>query len=810
MATLVNLGTATDDFDLPESGPTNTRTRVFPALLPTDPPTTYYVGELDLSATAEGPYARSRVIAENYPYIWTGGNPPAIGQGLSNTDIFNTYGYVGSSGDIDIDSTALLGYRNMWFPAASGNYLSVPDAANLDITTSIEIVFRVAMQEPLNKLGNQRIVAKSGSARGYEVFLGYDTQAGTLNFTPDGTQIATSDRKIPALPGRPYWYKVTYNSTTDQTKFYWADDDSSVPSSWNQLGSTITTATNVMPINAETLKIGTYNGTSDLFAGRLYNLIIRDADVAGTTVLNIDIEDDTMAMVQDVTTSFTATTGQTVTLTKSGSVPNTVRIIPSNDTTYNTFSNGQLYGQLTSVDELTTLENQIQIVWVSMTFNSTYATTRRIIHPIIQCYAPGPGGGPFQSNSWGLYLDTVNNVIMFSARIGTVTSALEVFATTYGVSAPNSTGSTYVYGAVINERGGDTYIYPFRYNNNTNVIDDPVSISSLGVELPTSTGLIGATPSITLWKGVIGATVNTAGIAVIDNVTGDTDSVRLGTNADVRLDDLIERHMRTIVFDEDPSYELGHYWRASTDGTMEGAPKIVEEGDLLISLETGNIPTWGQIKLDDPSRRKALLKGRGSTFSPAADSISVAPDEDIFVWWVMALHGTGNPDFSVDEYPIMANDTVNNGYIYANIWLSGGTGEWNLYLEMEDDDDNFGWTEAYESDGTLPTLFPNGHSSPTLFALALDKTRDAFIGWLYNPDLGLHTFENADSSAATTSFTSSTMNLDILSFFGPEISDTGPDALYWGGGWLQGVGVVPDEDGMARLWEQTVYGYASP
>lgn len=783
-AHLGNQGTDSTNFDLTAEGTGLTNTKVWTGLLPGDGAEAY-VGDIDPTVYGSEPYSLERLV-EQYPYLY---RDNAIG---ALSTIPNT-GTEGSTGNVSVESaSAYNATRNMYFPGVATNYLSTPDAAALDITTSIEITFRFAPMEPDNQFGNQRIVAKSGSSRGYEVFIASGvTGHGTLNFTRDGITAATSTKRLPFLPEHLYWVRVTYNSATGETKFYYAPDNASEPSSWTQLGATVTTVTGAIVANNETLKIGTYNGSGDMFKGRLYNLIIRNADTAGATVLNIDIPTDTASMTQDVTTTFTATSGQTITLTKSGSPPNTVRVIPSGGWT---LTNGNQYGTATNLSELATIENQLQIIWVRAT-SSGYSTTRRIIYPLLRVY--NSSSAPYQNNSWGMYLDTLGTAVNFTMQVGG-TATSEIFVS--GLGLTTATGDQ-IYGIALLEMGGQTWGYQFRYNPATDSFVFPNNAQSSSLLLLTGTDMIGTSNTLEMWQGIAGFDITEIGIANIPDFTSGADMVRFNDNggsilAELYLEPLVENHMRTVVLGESSLHTPGTYWRASADGALEIASEAVETGDLFV-VKTVNPTTWKQIKFDHPSRRKTLFRSRNTTIGSPANPISVTAPEDFFVWAVAAIPPEN------DDYLTYSYDSATSSFMDIDVYFDGDG--WNIYMEIDDDGGNRGWVSVNETDSGIPPLFQSGHSSPTLFAMGVNKTDNLWKAWVYDLNNGLQTFNTQDPDPPT--WTSSTITMDSVWFFGPDQGEGYTNTLFWGGGWTQGVGIIPTEDGLVELWERAVYGY---
>jgi hypothetical protein len=786
-STLGNQGTLSTDFDLPVDGTGLLRTREFPGLLPGDYAYLEVREGIDPSVLGVPPRSAERLVTK-YPYKY---------DAISNLITVNNVGWDGDEGDITAEaSNAFASLRSIKFPGVSTNYIGTLHDAAFNIPTSIEITFQIAPTNPDNRVGNQRIVAKSGTARSYEVWIGFDTQHGTLGFTRDGVSTAVSTEKIPTLPEHPMWFRVTYNSTTSQTKFYWAPAATSEPSTWTQLGATVTTVTGAIVSNTESLKVGTYNGTGDMFRGRLYNMIIRNADVAGTVVYNIDVAANTTSMTQDVTTTFTSTSGHTVTLVKSGTPPNTVRVMPAGT---DGLADGGRFGYPSVGADFNELHNddlQMQLFWVRMNMGG-YSNAQRNIWPILR--VANGDAVPYGNNSWGIYLDTFQAQIHMAVRDNSTDQFSEIFTSGQGVLA--GSGNQVFFVAAV-RKGANTTFFLGRYDPFTGAFVYPTGTSGLpktvtvaGAPVIDTTTLI---PNIQLWQGVTGATMTSAGIALFDNII-DSEELVGWVNSDVNIRDIVRDHLRAVALGLTPQYTVGEYWQATDDGTLEFAPEPVEEGDIFAVMTTA--PTFQQIKFNHPSRRKTLYRPRYVTFGPPADPISVTAPEDFFIWVVTSAYN----DNQMDNYITWGEDTVGNSFMTGDIWNGGPTSQ-TLYMEIDDDASDFGFVQLTTAEG-LPQMFQRGHSSPTLMAMAIDKNANVWKAWTYDAENGLRNYANQSNTAGTQTWNANTLNMDTVYFFGPELGEGYNDSIWWGGGWKQGVGIAPTDDQVVEYWERAVYGY---
>lgn len=174
-------------------------------------------------------------------------------------------------------------------PGSSGNTITTPDAASLDITGDIDIAVKVAADD-WTPAADSYLIAKytvTGNQRSYALILA-TTGALTFQFSADGTTPVnkSSTANLSALAnGSVKWVRATVDvdngASGYDVRFYTSDDGST----WTQLGTTVTTAT-ATSIFAGTavLEIGSRNnGTSDFFAGKFFEGWVKSG-IGGTAV----------------------------------------------------------------------------------------------------------------------------------------------------------------------------------------------------------------------------------------------------------------------------------------------------------------------------------------------------------------------------------------------------------------------------------------------------------------------------------------------------------------------------------------------
>jgi hypothetical protein len=211
-----------------------------------------------------------------------------------------------------------LGYIAL--PGVNSNYLSIPDSAALDITSDIDIRWYGAMDDWTPASASTLIGKWDGALRSFTVRINAD---GTISFfwSADGTasNSATSTAPTGVTDGTFKWIRATLdvdNGASGKTVTFYTSDNGT---SWTQLGTAVTTAgTTSIYASALSVTIGNDNNNANPLAGKVYRAQILNG-IGGTTVLDVNIATDYKSSNLD---TFTATTGQTVTVNGVGTVAN--------------------------------------------------------------------------------------------------------------------------------------------------------------------------------------------------------------------------------------------------------------------------------------------------------------------------------------------------------------------------------------------------------------------------------------------------------------------------------------------------------
>lgn len=174
---------------------------------------------------------------------------------LNSTDNQNGFAVENSSGGVSLNVSTLNdslyvfggvhgGYNSVLMHAyGSGDYASTPNAASNQITGNIEMYARV---RPDNWCATNLIIAKTSAYN----MLTFGCKL-AFNYSHDGSVAgisAASSVNLPFANGQDGWVRLTYNSSTGDVTFYYADSQTAVPTTWTQLGSVQSiTASSIYP-----------------------------------------------------------------------------------------------------------------------------------------------------------------------------------------------------------------------------------------------------------------------------------------------------------------------------------------------------------------------------------------------------------------------------------------------------------------------------------------------------------------------------------------------------------------------------------
>lgn len=213
----------------------------------------------------------------------------------------------------------------VYVATTTNNGMSVPDEAALDITGDIDLRAHVALDD-WTPSANRDVLGKLAGTGDQRSYLLRVTTAGTLallwseNGTAATLRNATSTVAVSAIDGQALWIRATLDvdngASGRDIKFFTSVDGVT----WTQLGTTVTQAT-VTSIYSGTA-ICQFGQTGSAAEGKYYRAQVRNG-IDGTVVLDID----TSVVTSGSATSFTALTGQTVTINRATSGRKAVAVV---------------------------------------------------------------------------------------------------------------------------------------------------------------------------------------------------------------------------------------------------------------------------------------------------------------------------------------------------------------------------------------------------------------------------------------------------------------------------------------------------
>lgn len=203
----------------------------------------------------------------------------------------------------------------LWQPSGSGNQTSVPHSAGVEVTGDVDLAIHLQADSWSGYAANTYFLRKGSNS----ATDSYALQINTANFLRfaygDGAaRLAASTESTTTLtPGKAYWLRGTRRASDGKVRFYTSTDPATTPwasISWTQFGTDVTiTGSGTATGNTTVVNMGIIGASQTDAAFR--RCIVRNGfDGAGSTVLDVD----TSVITSAAATSFTATTGQTVTI----------------------------------------------------------------------------------------------------------------------------------------------------------------------------------------------------------------------------------------------------------------------------------------------------------------------------------------------------------------------------------------------------------------------------------------------------------------------------------------------------------------
>jgi hypothetical protein len=242
-------------------------------------------------------------------------------------------GQNGSTASADTNDALFLDWPGdnagnyIYVPAVNNNGLAIPNEAAFNFTTDFDLRAHVA---PDSWTGADRTLIAQYGVSGNRKFVFRILTGATLNcfISLDGSATSvnrTSTAAISAADKLPLWVRVTYEVDTGAGQYAMIFYTSTNGVTWSQLGTTLTAAS-VTPFNSnESVTVGRradVDSNSVPFGGRIYQAQMLNG-IDGATVLSVD----TSLITTGAATTFTAATGQTVTIDRSTSGRKSVAVV---------------------------------------------------------------------------------------------------------------------------------------------------------------------------------------------------------------------------------------------------------------------------------------------------------------------------------------------------------------------------------------------------------------------------------------------------------------------------------------------------
>jgi hypothetical protein len=207
----------------------------------------------------------------------------------------------------------------VYLPGAAGNFMSVPDEANFNLSDNFTLIFSFALDDWIS--GSNQILAGQWGASGNLGWFAYVSTIGRIEMvfstTGSNTVSVASTVSVPFNDGVAGWIKIERNRSAGTFTFSTSLDGVT----YTQLGTTATGVTTDPVFDSTSIVILGGRVTNEAgFAGKAFNLAILNG---ASKVLEID----TSVISTGAATSFAALTGQTVSINRSTSGLKTVAVV---------------------------------------------------------------------------------------------------------------------------------------------------------------------------------------------------------------------------------------------------------------------------------------------------------------------------------------------------------------------------------------------------------------------------------------------------------------------------------------------------
>lgn len=221
------------------------------------------------------------------------------------------------------------GINYIYLPGTTDSTMSVDSENAFNITGDLDLRAYVALDDWTPSAINiliSKFDNNTTDERAYELRIDTDGKI-SIDFAREGgtnSNVRISTAAITIADGQPLWVRATLDvdngASGHDVKFYTSTDGTN----WTQLGDTVTTVNTVTIRNSgtEIVRLGRRStGNTGITTCKFYRAQIYDG-IDGTKVLDVD----TSVITSGSATSFTAETGQTVTINRATTGRKTVAV----------------------------------------------------------------------------------------------------------------------------------------------------------------------------------------------------------------------------------------------------------------------------------------------------------------------------------------------------------------------------------------------------------------------------------------------------------------------------------------------------
>ena len=253
------------------------------------------VGSPAFPPYASRPWAGGSVLSRAVA-MWHAGNYSSNLDALIDESGHGLHARFGSGVGADTNDPLRLPYegsRSVYSPSIAANYLSCPANAAFNITDDIEIICR-ARPSDLSTQGTFLAKRETGQWS-YQFIFAPGASALQFGMTTDGSTALNYNSSAfpPLLADTWYWFKCTRRRSDGRIQYFYANDtggNSTLPSTWTQVGTDITGSTGAMFVGTAGLEIFTNRaGVANVFLGRGGRYIL-NSGIGGTTVADFNAD----------------------------------------------------------------------------------------------------------------------------------------------------------------------------------------------------------------------------------------------------------------------------------------------------------------------------------------------------------------------------------------------------------------------------------------------------------------------------------------------------------------------------------------